>query len=220
MVNEEAQQGFFSFVAPTAYNTNNLGGSAMSTEQIGDTLADRWAQLKQQKQPDLATTVKVYEPSEKLHILIRPNAPSWEALERELQDVTVIAKPLIWITIKKLFEQGYGAELMTLAEMVREIHTKPNPSRLFIKMISKASGNWERTKEKVHETWEVRRNALEVIDKLKLEVGSTKAILKLAWRLKNTIIHYLGLATEQGTGIKNPAGVFFALTMKPKPATT
>jgi hypothetical protein len=26
----------------------------------------------------------------------------------------------------------------------------------------------------------------------------------------------LGIATEQGTGIKNPTGLFFALTKKPK----
>jgi len=191
----------------------------MSTQSTGEILAEKLAQFKQ-KQSNITDGVRVFEPVEIQPAIIIPGAPTWDELERSLQDVTVIKKPLIWITIKKLFEQGYGAALMTAAEIARERHTKDNPSRYFIKSISKASGNWGRTLKTVHETWEVRRNAREVIDRLKLKIESTKAILKLAWRLKGSIIHYLGLATEQGTGINNPAGVFFALTKRPKPATT
>ena len=86
-------------------------------------------------------------------------------------------------------------------------------------MVSKKSGNWHtKTLQVVYATWEVRRNAREVIERLKLKAESTKAVLALAWRLKGSIMRFLGIATEQGTGIKNPAGVFFALT-KQQPAT-
>jgi hypothetical protein len=57
------------------------------------------------------------------------------------------------------------------------------------------------------------------MDKLKLKADSAKAILAIAWRLKSSLARYLALATEQSTGIKNPIGLFFALTKKPKPAT-
>jgi hypothetical protein len=88
-------------------------------------------------------------------------------------------------------------------------------------MISKKSGNWnKRTLQMVHDTWEVRRNAMEVLDKLKLGTDSAKAILAIAWRLRGNIIRLLALATEQGNKIRNPIGLFFALTKKPKPAAT
>lgn len=183
----------------------------MST-QAGSVFAERFEQLKQRQSEPAKIGLQ--------SIVIRPASPTWEQLERALADVTVIAKPLIWITIKEYFEQGYGAELLTAAEIAKETHTKKNPSHLFISMISKASGNWNRTLEMVKETWQVRRNALEVITRLNLKSDSTKAILKLAWRLKGAIIRFLGIAMEQGTGIKNPAGVFFALTRKPKPQAT
>jgi hypothetical protein len=184
----------------------------------------RFAQMKQQRESLAETATHVIAATrietkiEPAAIIVRPQNPSWEELEQELQSVTVIAKPLIWITIKNLFEQGHGAALLTTAEIAREVSTKENPSHLFIKMISKKSGNWERTLQTVHEAWSVRRNALIVIEKLKLKAESTKAILKLAWRLRDRIMSFLDIATEQGTGIKNPAGVFFALTRKPKPA--
>jgi hypothetical protein len=197
----------------------------MAAEAVNNLFAARLEQLRQQQgagaQPS-ATSLPVFTPKEAkiepLAIIIRPKDPTWEELEHDLQSVTIIAKPLIWITIKKLYEQGKGTELMTAAEIAREVSKKDNPSHLFIKMISKKSGNWERTLKTVHETWNVRRNALTVIEKLKLKADSTKPVLKLAWRLKDTIIRFLSIATEQGTGINNPAGVFFALTRKPKPA--
>lgn len=84
-------------------------------------------------------------------------------------------------------------------------------------MVSKKAGNWAtKTLQVVHETWEVRRNALKVMEQLHLAASSTKAIFALAWRLKTSILRFLGIATEQGTGIKNPAGVFFALTKRQK----
>ena len=88
-------------------------------------------------------------------------------------------------------------------------------------MVSKKSGNWETiTRKMVHDTWDVRRNALEVVDRLKLPHDNIKAILALSWRLRGSIIRFLALATEQGTGIRNPIGLFFALTKQPKPKPT
>ncbi len=193
----------------------------MATEPAGNLFAARMELLKKQRTGQLADLPVFTSQETKIEpgaIIIRPNNPTWDELEQDLQSVTIIAKPLIWITIKNLFEQGKGAELLTAAEIAREVSKKDNPSHYFISSISKKSGNWERTLETVHETWSVRRNAQTVMQKLVLKAESTKAILKLAWRLRDRIMSFLSIATEQGTGIKNPAGVFFALTRKPKPA--
>lgn len=190
----------------------------MSTERVNTTLADRWAQLKEQKQQRVADTVRVFEPTKQQPIIIKPNISSWEDLEKKLDQV--INLPGLWITIRKLYEAGQGAELETAAEIALA-KAKKSPFNMFAAMVSKKSGNWgKRTLKMVQDTWEVRRNALEVIDKLKLKADSAKAILAIAWRLKGSLARYLALATEQGTGIRNPIGLFFALTKKPKPVTT
>ena len=199
----------------------------MATAATDNPFSSRFEELRQQKEAGKQTnTLPTYSPKqlEKIElstIIIRPKTPTWEELEEQLQDVTIIAKPLIWITIKKLFEQGYGAELLTAAEIARERHTTvKNPSHYFIRSISKASENWERTLQTVHDTWRVRQNAVTVIEKLALKADSTKAILKLAWKLRDRILSFLDIAMEQGTGIINPAGVFLALTRKPKPTAS
>jgi hypothetical protein len=111
-----------------------------------------------------------------------------------------------------------GAELETAAEIALAT-AKKSPFNLFAAMVSKKSGNWAtRTLKMVQETWSVRRNALEVMDRLNLEAKSAKAILAMGWRLKGTMMRFLGIATEQGVGVKNPTGLFFALTKKPKVA--
>ena len=186
----------------------------MAAESAGTILAERMAQLKQ-KQTSLADTAQVYTPNIQ-PILIKPMASSWDELEKKLEQI--INLPGIWITVRELYEQGQGAELETAAEIALAI-AKKSPYHLFAAMVSKKSGNWAaRTLKMVQQTWEVRRNALQVMDKLKLKTESAKAILAIAWRLKNSIIRFLGIATEQGTGIKNPIGLFFALTKKPSTA--
>lgn len=187
----------------------------MSTQSTGDILADRLAQFKQ-KSSNVTDGVRMFEPAIQ-PIIIKPNASSWEDLEQKLDKV--INLPGLWITVRKLYEAGQGAALETAAEIALA-KARKSPFNMFAAMVSKKSGNWgKRTLKMVEETWEVRRNALEVINKLKLKVESTKAILAIAWRLKGTIVRYLALATEQGSGIKNPIGLFFALTKKPRPAT-
>ncbi len=190
----------------------------MSTESTGSVLAARLEQLKQKRDENknISDTVAVYQPPQP-KIIVRPTAPTWEELEVGLQ--AVINYPNLWITVRKLYEQGYGAELLTVAEIALATHKKQTPYSLFASSISKASGNWTtRTLKMVQDTWEIRRNALEVMDKLNIEAKNAKAILALAWRLKGTIIRFLSIATEKGTGIRNPIGLFFALTKKPKPA--
>lgn len=183
----------------------------MATESASTILAGRMAQLKQ-KQASLTDTVQVYTPNTQ-PIIIKPTASSWEDLEKKLKQV--INLPGLWITIRELYEQGQGAELETAAEIALAT-AKKSPIHLFAAMVSKKSGNWaSRTLKIVQETWEVRRNAIQVMDKLKLKTESATAILAIAWRLKSSIIRFLGIATEQGTGIKNPVGLFFALTKKP-----
>jgi hypothetical protein len=186
----------------------------MSTASVGNILAERVAQFKQ-TQTDRTETLRVYEPGPQ-PILIKPAASSWEVLTQKLEQV--INLPGLLTTVKELYDQGYGAELETAAEIALATATK-SPFHLFAAMVSKKSGNWHtKTLQVVYATWEVRRNAREVIEKLKLKAESTKAVLALAWRLKGSIMRFLGIALEQGTGIKNPAGVFFALT-KQQPAT-
>jgi hypothetical protein len=190
----------------------------MSMASAGDLLADRMAQFKQ-TQEGRAATVQVYVPKV-LPIIVKPVAASWEDLEQKLKQV--INLPGLWVTVGELYDQGYGAELETAADIALAVHKKASPCNLFAKMVSKKSGNWfTKTQKKVHEVWEIRRNALQVMERLNLAATTAKKVLSIAWRLKGSIMHYLGLATEQGTGIQNPAGVFFALTkqLKTQPGT-
>lgn len=180
----------------------------MSTESASTLLAGRVSQLKQ-AQGGLVDNVRVFEPTA-LPIIIKPTASSWDELQKKLEPV--INLPGLWKTIEELYEQGFGAELETAVEIALAT-AKKSPFHLFATMTSKKAGKWETvTLKMVHLTWEVRRNALEVVDRLKLPVDNVKAILALSWRLKGSIIRFLGIATERGTGIKNPIGIFFALT--------
>ena len=189
----------------------------MSTVTAGDVLAARVAQFKQ-TQEGRAAAARVYVPKE-LPIIIKPMASSWDNLEQKLKQV--INLPGLWVTVGELYDQGYGAELETAADIAMAVHKKESPCNLFAKMVSKKSGNWfTKTLQKVHEVWEIRRNALLVMERLNLGATTAKKVLRIAWRLKGSIMHYLGLATEQGTGIKNPAGVFFALTKQLKMQTS
>jgi hypothetical protein len=185
----------------------------MSTLSAGAVLQTRYASFKQTQEGNEAT-VQVYVP-EVQPIIVKPKASSWEDLEQKLKQV--INLPGLWVTVGELYDQGYGAELETAADIALAVHKKESPCNLFAKMVSKKSGNWAtKTLQKVHETWDIRRNALQVMERLNLAATTAKKVLSIAWKLKGSIMHYLGLATEQGTGIKNPAGVFFALTKQRK----
>lgn len=190
----------------------------MSTATAGSVLAERYAQIKQtQSRPASALAshsyAGVYQPKVITSFIIKPGAKPWRQLRPVLARV-VNLPGFMESRVKELYDQGYGAELETAAEIALAT-AKKSPFHLFAAMVSKKSGNWmTRTLRVVHETWEVRRNALAVMEKLKLEAESTNAILALAWRLKGTIIRFLSIATEPDTGIYNPAGVFFALTKK------
>ncbi len=182
----------------------------MSTASAGSILAERLVQYKQ-KQGDVAGNTSIIIPQVQ-PIIIKPSMLSWEDLQEKLQHV--INLPGLWITIRELYDQGYGAELETAAELALAT-AKKSPYHLFATMTSKKAGKWATiTLAMVHETWQVRRNALLVVERLRLQVGSIKAILALSWRLRGSIMRYLGIATEQGTGIRNPIGVFFALTKR------
>jgi hypothetical protein len=194
----------------------------MSTVSAGAVLQARYASLKQKQCNDDASIrytvgITTNNMSIELPIIVKPSMPSWEDLQSKLEHV--INLPGLWITIRELYDQGYGAELETAAEIALAT-AKKSPFHLFATMTSKKAGKWAtRTLAMVHETWQVRRNALMVVERLQLQVGSIKAVLALSWRLRGSIMRFLGLATEQGTGIRNPAGVFFALT-KRQPRTS
>ncbi len=187
----------------------------MSTASASSILAERLVHYKQ-KQGNAEGNASIIIP-EVQPIIIKPSMPSWEVLQGKLEHV--INLPGLWITIRELYDQGYGAELETAAEIALAT-AKKSPYHLFATMTSKKAGKWATiTLAMVHETWQVRRNALQVVERLKLQVGSIKAVLALSWRLRGSIMRYLGIATEQGTGIRNPIGVFFALT-KRQPRTS
>jgi len=187
----------------------------MNTQSTGDILAQRLAQL-QESRSNATDDVRIFEPTVQ-PIIIKPTVSSWEDLEQKLAQV--INLPGLWITVRQLYEAGQGAELETAAEIALA-KARKSPFNMFAAMVSKKSGNWgKRTLQMVRDTWEVRRNALEVLDRLNLPSGSAKAILAICWRLKSAVIRLLGAATERGTGIRNPVGLFFALTKKPKPHT-
>ncbi len=182
----------------------------MSTASAGSILAERLVHYKQ-KQGDAEGNASIIIPQAQ-PIIVKPSMPAWEDLQGKLEHV--INLPGLWITIRELYDQGYGAELETAAEIALAT-AKKSPYHLFATMTSKKAGKWGTiTLAMVHETWQVRRNALHVVERLKLQVGSIKAILALSWRLRGSIMWHLGIATEQGTGIRNPIGVFFALTKR------
>src|SRR5437762_3372923 len=138
----------------------------MSVVAASEVLADRIAQFKQTQQ-GRAATVQVYVPETRPPIIVKPIASIWEDLEQKLKDV--INLPGLWITVGELYDQGYGAELETAAEIALAVHKKESPCNLFAKMVSKKSGNWHtKTLQKVHEVWEIRRNALHVMERLNL----------------------------------------------------
>src|SRR5258708_23505107 len=182
----------------------------MSTASAGSILAERLVQYKQ-KQGEVDSNTSIIIPQVQ-PIIIKPSMLSWEDLQEKLEHV--INLPGLWITIRELYDQGYGAELETAAEIALAT-AKKSPYHLFATMTSKKAGKWGTiTLAMVHETWQVRRNALHVVERLKLQVGSIKAILALSWRLRGSIMWHLGIATEQGTCIRNPIRVFFALTKR------
>lgn len=175
----------------------------------GTLLAERYAQLKQARSD---RPVMIYEPKSITLLVVKPGVKSWPELQGLL--TRVVNLPGLMTTIRELYDQGYGAELETAAEIALAT-AKKSPFHLFAAMVSKKSGNWaNKTLHIVHETWEVRRNAETVLERLKLPSTSIKAVLALSWRLRASILRYLGIATEQGTGIRNPIGVFFALSKK------
>jgi len=167
---------------------------------------------KEQAQSGLSETVRVFEPTQQ-PILIKPTSKSWEELKKMLEPVINLEN--LWSRARKLYDQGYGSELETAAELAQKLATIMPPTHYFASSIGKKKGFWgTKTLPTVHATWEVRRNALKVMRELKLKAESTNPVLALAWRLRGTILRFLGIATEQRTGIENPAGVFFALTRK------
>ncbi len=195
----------------------------MNAVSAGAVLQARYASFQQKKQfnddAPIANTVGIIanKTSTALPLIVKPSMPAWEDLQEKLEHV--INLPGLWITIRVLYDQGYGAELETAAEIALAT-AKKSPYHLFATMTSKKAGKWATiTLAMVHGTWQVRRNALQVVERLKLSYGSMKAVLALSWRLKGSIMRYLGLATEQGTGIRNPAGVFFALTKRSSQAS-
>lgn len=192
-----------------------------TTSQLGDLLRDRLKQtnISINRAGGLADiraigATDLSKGLDKPAIIVRPEVSSWEELSIELDKV--INYPGLWITVRELYEQGYGAELATAVEIALNIYKK-NPVNLFAAMVSKKSGNWaNKTLNMIKETWKVRYNALQVIERLNIPADSTKAILALSWRLRGTIIRFLSMATEQGTNVRNPIGLFFALTKKPQ----
>lgn len=188
------------------------------TQSVSDVFTANMARYQKQThalQPELTAEAPVIPRPTVEKIIIKPAPASWEDLEQKLAGVINFLG--VWARAKQLYEQGYGAELETLADICLATHREKHPYQMFAASISKARGNWDTiTLNMVRATWEVRRNAVTVIEKLNLKSDSNRAILALAWRMKGTILRFLSLATEQGTGVKNPVAYFLAMTKRPK----
>ena len=139
----------------------------MATESAANILAARMADFKQKQ--SLSDTNKIIELPKVQGIIIKPAASTWEGLVEKL--TPYINMPGFWHTVRELYDQGYGAELETAAEIAHAT-AKKNQINLFTAMVSKKSGNWAtKTLKVVHETWQVRRDTWQVMDKLKLKVS-------------------------------------------------
>lgn len=191
-------------------------------------LSERFAQIKHQRdnsiikegiqsaslsQGAIISPDTIQLDNTKIDFIIKPQASSWEDLSKKLKEV-VNLPGFMDSRIKRLYDAGFGAELETAAEIAKDT-AKKSPYNMFAAMVSAKAGNWEtKTLEIVRTTWEVRRNAMMVLDKLGLSQESLKPILAIAWRLKSTIVRFLGIATEKNTGVNNSVGLFFWLTKK------
>lgn len=228
-------RGFSHIRAPVTTTENSKqafatkGHEGMSTAALGDIFADKMAQFKQGQGSTTVAGAQVFTPPEpKVDgrlIAIKPIAKSWEDLVATLDELKALdptgeyrARNLK--TLRALYDQGYSAELETAAELASKLANKKAVSHYFARMISKRGGNWEpRTLPKVRETWEVRKNALDVMEQLKLDEKITNYVLSLAWKFKGVIVRFLSIATEKGYGITNPAGYFFGIVKNAQAAT-
>lgn len=191
----------------------------MSVTTVNDAFAARFEQLRQGRATAAESAAQVLTDISKPQIIeVKPMAKDWEEL-RAIIEPLVNMPGFIDSRVKRLFDAGFGAELETAAEIAQATFKKSAIS-LFTSMISIKSGYWEtRTLPMVKETWERRQNALKVMEDLKLDPKSKNFVLHLSWKLKGAIIRALGMATEQGYGIKNPAGYFFGIIKRLSAAT-
>lgn len=173
---------------------------------------ERFEQLKHSQTNAQIFDIKKYEKVLE-NPLVKPTSPSWEELVAALKNV-VNMPGYMETRIKSLFDEGYGAELITAAEIARAT-AYTTPAALFTRSTSKSSGNWEnRTLAVVRKAWEARRITLEVIEKLNIsDAKQTKLLLSLAHKLRSRLLQFLSLATK-GQGIKNQKGLFFSLAYK------
>jgi len=182
----------------------------MATKSLADIFAERDELLKQTQDAKFShlDTVVTDQP-DRIQIVLKPVAKSWEELEVILKQVVNLQG--MWNTVRELYDQGKGVELEAAAEIALA-RNRQTPFQYFCGMVAKKHGNWEKhTLKTIEETWKVRQNALRVIEQLKLEAAATGFVLGLCWKFKDSIIRFLGLATEQGYNIKNPAGYFFGI---------
>lgn len=145
--------------------------------------------------------------------LIKPSSPTWETLVEKLQDV-INMPGFLETRVKNLFEAGFGAELITAAEIARATAYKSSQA-LFTRSTSKSGGKWEDvTLKTVRKTWEARKITREIIEQLNItDTKQTKLILALAHKLKGRLQMFLSMATK-GKGVENAKAVFFALSYK------
>lgn len=223
-------RGFSHIRAPVTTTENSKqafatkGHEGMSTAALGDIFANKMAQFKQGQGNTTVAGAQVFMPPEPkidravaISLAIRPVVKDWEDLVATLDryqalDESGLYRQLLLKTVRDLYDQGHGSELVTAAELAKSLASKEAPSHYFARSISKRAGRWATvTLEMVRKTWEARQNAQMVMEKLKLDEKITGYVLSLAWKFKGSLTRFLSMATEQGYGIKNPAGYFFGI---------
>lgn len=145
--------------------------------------------------------------------LVKPSTPSWEQLTEQIKDV-VNMPGYMETRIKKLYNDGFGAELVTAAEIARATAYK-SAIALFTRSTSASGEKWEEvTLRMVKNAWAARKTTLEIIEQLNItDEKQTKILLALAHKLKGRIYQFLSMATK-GKGVINAQAVFFSMAYK------
>jgi hypothetical protein len=185
---------------------------------------DRFRSIEQGvKTPAIIDTKKYTKGDGFDEILVIPPAPTWDELLGEMQTLTSSQGHQIYSNflnhrVKKLYEDGQGAALVTAMQVAKET-AKFDQIGMFVRMVSVKAGNWETmTIGTVRKLWSIRRYTREIIEKLKIDPKLTKYVLKRAWSLGSRIMACLSMATkEQGKG--SSLKLFFWLISPKRQAT-
>lgn len=110
------------------------------------------------------------------------NVVTNNSIELPLEIDSLIDNKMYRNKFKKLVRDGHLGDLLELAAIAG---TKDAPSRWFATVTSKA--RWEGTLTWLRKAREVVQNALEVVNRLRINPDGMKAVYKACWRRKDAV---------------------------------